>query len=82
VRIKANGDATRNARLWLLLDRERVVARQICKPGLHWYWFEVPNDVRGIHRVTLHTENLGKGSLASDGNRPLIVDLIWTRQHD
>ena len=82
VRIKAKGDATRNARLWLLLDRERVVAKQNFKPGLHWYWFEVPNDVRGIHRVTLHTENLGKGSLASDGNRPLIVDLIWTPQHE
>jgi hypothetical protein len=82
VRIKANGDATRNARLWLLLDRERVVAKQNFRPGLHWYWFEVPDDVHGIHRVTLHTENLGKGSLASDGNRPLIVDLIWTRQHD
>ena len=80
VRIKAKGDATRNARLWLLLDRERVVAKQNFKPGLHWYCFEIPNDVHGVHRVALLTENRGKGG--SDGNAPLIVDLIWTPQHD
>jgi hypothetical protein len=82
VGIKAKGDATRNARLWFMLDRERVVAKQNFKPGLHYYWFEVPNDVRGIHRITLHTENLGRGNLASDGSRPLIVDVIWTLPHD
>jgi hypothetical protein len=78
VGIKAKGDATRNARLWFMLDRERVVAKQNFKRGLHYYWFEVPNDVRGIHRVTLHTENLGKGVT----NRALIVDVIWTLPHD
>jgi hypothetical protein len=82
VRIGARGDATRSARLWLLLDRERVTSIQNFRPGVHNYWIEVPSDVRGIHRVTLHTENLGKGTLANDGSRRLIVDVIWTRSHD
>jgi hypothetical protein len=80
VRIKAKGDATRNARLWFLLDKKRVAAKQNFKPGLHWYRFEIPNDVHGVHRVALLTENRGKGG--SDGNAPLIVDLIWTPQSD
>jgi hypothetical protein len=81
VKIKAKGDATRNARLWFLLDNKRIAAKQNFTPGLHWYFFEIPDDVHGVHRVALLTENLGKASPseASDGNAPLIVDLVWTR---
>jgi hypothetical protein len=80
VRIKAKGNATRNARLWFLLDKQRIGAKQNFRPGLHWYVFQIPDGVHGVHRVTLHTKNLGKDE--PTGNAPLIVDLVWTWDGD
>jgi hypothetical protein len=80
VRIKAKGNATRNARLWFHIDKQRIASKENFRPGVHSYFFQIPEGVHGIHRVTLKTKNLGKDE--PTGNAPLIVDVLWTPQHD
>ena len=61
-------------------DKQRIGSKENFRPGVHSYYFQIPEDVHGIHRVTLKTKNLGKDE--PTGNAPLIVDTVWTPDRD